>query len=184
MLRVSLPAGFVAILAAASVASAQSPHARSLAPFVASPQRIVERMLELASVKPGETVFDLGSGDGRILVTAVQRFRAKAVGVELSERWAKLSTETILKLGLSGQARVIQGDMQDVDISGADVVTLYLLRDSNDSLRPKLEKSLRIGARVVSHDYEIRGWKPTLVDKTEAYSRHHTLYLYELPLKK
>ena len=155
--------------------------AQSLAPYVGTPVPVVERMLELANLRTGETVYDLGCGDGRVLIVAAQKHRMKAVGVELSERLAKSTTETLKKLGLSDLATVIPGDLMDVDLSGADVVTLYLLRDSNDLLRPKLEKSLHAGARIISHDYEIRGWRPTLVDHLEASKREHKIYVYTVP---
>ncbi len=154
---------------------------QSLAPYVGSPVPVVERMLELAKLRAGETVYDLGCGDGRILIVAAQKHRVKAVGVELSERLAKSTTESLKKLGLSDLASVIHGDLMDVNLSGADVVTLYLLRDSNDLLRPKLEKSLHPGARIISHDYEIRGWRPTAVEHMETSKRDHKIYVYTVP---
>lgn len=159
-------------------------YANSLAPYVVSPQEIVDRMLELADPKPGETVYDLGSGDGRILITAVQRYRAKAVGVEISDGLAKSTTERIQRLGLQNDARVINGDFLKVDLSPADIVTMYLATDANEMLRPHLEQELKPGARVVSHDYAIPGWKPKLVDKDFPDSHSHTIYLYEVPRKK
>jgi SAM-dependent methyltransferase len=156
----------------------------ALAPWVTSPMSIVERMLEAAAVKEGETVFDLGSGDGRVLITAAQKFGAKAVGVEISERLVKTSLERIREAGVDDKASVVHGNLLDVDISKADVVVLYLMRDSNDLVRPKLEASLRPGTRVVSHDYEIRGWKPKAVEEAEANRRRHTIYLYEVPRAK
>src|SRR5580693_1733412 len=158
-------------------------YTNSLAPYVVSPQEIVERMLELADLKPGEKLYDLGSGDGRILVTAVVRFKAKAVGVEISDDLAASTNDRIRRLGLDNDARVIHGNFLDTDLSPADVVTLYLATDANELLRPNLEKYLRNGARVVSHDYRVPGWKPKLVDKDP--ERHgHIIYLYEMPPKK
>ncbi len=158
-------------------------YANSLAPYVVSPQEIVDRMLELADLRPGEKLYDLGSGDGRILVTAVLRFKAKAVGVEISDDLVASTTDRIHRLGLDNDARVIHGNFLDTDLSPADVVTLYLATDANELLRPNLEKYLRNGARVVSHDYRVPGWKPKLVDKDP--ERHgHIIYLYEMPPKK
>jgi len=165
----------------AQESSAQRARTAYMAPWVTSPMAVVERMLELAGLKPGETVYDLGSGDGRVLLVAAQKFGAKAVGVELSENLVRKSLEAIEREGLSDKASVIHGDLMDVDVSKADVVTIYLLSGSNDVLRPKLEASLRPGARVVSHDFEIRGWKPTYVDKTEAHRRDHAIYVYSVP---
>ncbi len=169
-------------LAVAAPAWAQQTPAY-IAPWVRSPMAVVERMLELAKVKPGETVFDLGSGDGRVLIAAVNKFQAKGMGVELSQRLVKLSEDNIQKEGLEGKIQVIHGNMLEVDISKADVVTMYLVRDANDMLRPKLERSLKPGARVVSHDFEVRGWKPAYVDRAAGggKGRPHAIYVYEMP---
>ena len=158
-------------------------YTNSLAPYVVSPQEIVDRMLELADLKPGEKLYDLGSGDGRILITAVTRFRAKAVGVEISDDLVAATNARIHRLGLDNDAQVIHGNFLDVDLSPADVVTLYLATDANEMLRPNLEKYLKTGSRVVSHEYAVPGWKPKLVDKDP--ERHgHTIYLYQMPPKK
>jgi len=158
-------------------------YTNSLAPYVVSPQEIVDRMLELADLKPGEKLYDLGSGDGRILITAVTRFKAKAVGVEISDDLAASTNARIHKLGLDNDAQVIHGNFLDVDLSPADVVTLYLATDANEMLRPNLEKYLKKGARVVSHEYTVPGWKPNVVDKDTA-GHGHTIYVYEMPPKK
>ena len=158
-------------------------YTNSLAPYVVSPQEIVDRMLELADLKPGEKLYDLGSGDGRILITAVVRFKAKAVGVEISDALVASTNDRIRRLGLDNDARVIHGNFLDADLSPADVVTLYLATDANELLRPNLEKFLRNGARVVSHEYAMPVWKPKLVEKDP--ERHgHTIFLYEMPPKK
>jgi SAM-dependent methyltransferase len=154
---------------------------RNLAPYVTSPQPVVDRMLEIAAVKPGETVYDLGCGDGRILITAAQRFNARGVGVELSARLVKMTLDNLKRLNLHEQITVRQGHLLEVDLSDADVVTLYLETGSNELLRPNLEKDLKPGSRVVSHDFEVRGWKASKVDKIHAFNRNHTIYLYEIP---
>jgi protein-L-isoaspartate O-methyltransferase len=158
-------------------------YTNSLAPYVVSPQEIVDRMLELADLKPGETLYDLGSGDGRILITAVVRFKAKAVGVEISDTLVDSTNARIRRLGLDNDAQVIHGNFLDVDLSPANVVTLYLATDANEMLRPNLEKYLKKGSRVVSHEYAMAGWKPKLVDK-DPEGHGHTIYLYEMPPKK
>jgi precorrin-6B methylase 2 len=155
-----------------------------LAPFVASPQNVVEKMLEAARLKPGETLYDLGSGDGRVLIMAAQRFGAKAIGIEISPREVKASTDRIKTLKLEDRAQVIEGDLLTADLSKADVVTLYLTTRSNDELRPNLEKYLKAGARVVSHDYPIRGWVINREELVEAHKRAHHLYIYEMPARK
>ncbi len=166
------------------LAAAQNGPIRRLAPPVPSPQNVVVKMLEAAALKPGETLYDLGSGDGRVLVTAAQQFGAKAVGVEMEPEQVKASNVKIRRLKLEDKCRVIEGDLLKTDLSEADVVTIYLLTGSNDLLRPNLEKYLKPGARVVSHDYQIRGWTPIRVEKVEAYKRIHSLYIYERPPAK
>jgi protein-L-isoaspartate O-methyltransferase len=158
-------------------------YANSLAPYVVSPQQIVDRMLELANLRAGETLYDLGSGDGRILITAVSRFKAKAVGVEISDELVKSSSDRIRRLGMENDARVLHEDMRNVDLSPADVVTMYLATDANEELRPLLERYLRPGARVVTHDYAVPGWKAKVVDK-DPDAHGHTIYLYEIATKK
>ncbi len=155
----------------------------SLAPFVPSPQAVVDKMLGMAGVKPGETVYDLGCGDGRILITAAQKFKARGVGVELSPELARRTHERIRELGLQDQIRIIEGNLMEVDLRPADVVALYLLTSSNQQLRPKLEASLKRGSRVVSHDFVIPGWQPSRVEKVAVSRRVHTIYLYEMPPK-
>ena len=189
-MRNSLAAAPFALLAMCSLSAfAQAPqkirhYSNSLAPYVVSPQSIVERMLEMADLRPGETVYDLGSGDGRILITAVQQFHAKAVGVEISDALVNATNERIRKNGLQNDARVIHGDLLKVDLSPADVVTIYLMTDSNEILRPNLEKYLHAGARVVSHEYAVPGWKPKLVEKSDPGVHGHDIYLYQMPQGK
>jgi SAM-dependent methyltransferase len=172
----------ILLLALASLpAFAQNPrYANKLAPYVASPARVVDLMLELARIKPGETLYDLGCGDGRILISAVEKYKVNAVGVEISPRLAAKATTQIQKAGLQSRARVIQGDLLDVDFGAADVVAIYLSTQLNAELRPHLEQYLKTGARVVSHDYEVPGWKPAKVQRTEG-KEGHLIYLYEMP---
>jgi tRNA G37 N-methylase Trm5 len=155
-----------------------------LAPDFPSPQEVVEKMLEAAHLKPGETLYDLGSGDGRIVITAARKFKAKAVGVELSAELCKLANARVKALGLDDQVRIIHGNLLKVDLRPADVVTIYLLTASNELLRPNLERDLKPGARVVSHDFEIRGWKPSTIERVEAEGRPRRIYVYEIGPKK
>jgi SAM-dependent methyltransferase len=164
--------------------AAQCQHRMSpdnLAPFVPTPEPVVDRMLTSAELKPGEILYDLGCGDGRILFEAAQKFGAHAVGVELSAKLVKGVNEKVRSLGLQDQIKVIQGNFLNVDLRAADVVTLYLLRLANEKLKPNLKKQLKAGARVVSHDYEIMGWKPDRVDRVVVYQRAHTIYVYRMP---
>src|SRR5579862_4598467 len=163
---------------------AQDPrYVNRLAPFVASPTKVVDLMLELAKIKPGETLYDLGSGDGRIVIAAARQYKAKAIGVEILPKLVSEATAEIEKDGLSASAKVIQGDVLQIDLTGADVVTMYLDTQSNAKLRPRLEKFLKPGARVVSHDYPIPGWKAAQVEQTDG-RQEHTVYLYLIQAKK
>lgn len=181
VIRLSLAA--VVVAGAAFALQPSRPQAQKLAPFVTSPQPIVERMLQMANLKGGETLYDLGCGDGRILFSAARGFGAKAVGVELSETLVKRTRQQAEQLGLQDQVKVIQGDMLQVELKDADVIALYLMTEANDQLRPKLEKELKPGARVVSLEFKIRGWKPARVEKVEAHRHPYTIYVYELPQK-
>lgn len=142
-------------------------------------------MLEAGHVKPGDTVYDLGSGDGRIVITAAQKFGARAVGVEIRPDLCRIATERIKSLGLADRVMMIQGNVLRVDLSGADVVTMYLLTSSNERLKPNLEKYLKPGARVVSNEFPIKGWKTveTVRVKTEP-KMEHTIYVYEIGREK
>jgi len=159
----------------------------SLAPFVPTPNDVVRAMLQLAELKPGETLYDLGCGDGRIVLMAVQEFEAKAVGVELDDGRYNDCVRKISELHLENQAKIMHDDLLNVDLREADVVTLYLLTRANEKVKPNLELYLRKGVRVVSHDFEMPGWTPTKVQNLgEPYSYgdeasfqfSHTLYLY------
>jgi protein-L-isoaspartate O-methyltransferase len=184
-LRVLAPLALVGFLSLPSPAQTRTEHYRnSLAPYVVSPQEIVDRMLEIANLKAGETLYDLGSGDGRILFTAAQRYHAKAVGVEISDRLVRTTNDRIAQLGLQNLVTVIHGDLLQVDLTPADVVTIYLMTNSNELLRPNLEKYLKSGARVVSHEYQVPGWKPRYVEKVDPDTRGHMIYLYTMPPKK
>ena len=156
-----------------------------IAPFVPSPSQVIQYMLKLADLKPGEVFFDLGAGDGRTVIMAAKSFGARSVGVELREDLAKKALSTIHESGLSDRVTIVNGDMFSVNLTSADVVFLYLTTSANEKIRPKLEQDLRKGVRVVSHDYEIVGWKPLRV---ENYCENpklgypsHTIYLYEKP---
>lgn len=174
----------LALLLAPSHAAQQFNRTDNLAPYVPTPQVVVERMLEAARVKPGEVVYDLGCGDGRIIITAAQKFKARGVGVELSEDLFNEANRRIRVLGLEHQIRIIHGNLLNVDLSPADVVTVFLLTSSNTRLKPNLEKELHPGARVLSTEFEIRGWKPSQVLKIAAGGRTHTIYLYEIGRNK
>ncbi len=154
----------------------------NLAPYVTAPEHAVDRMLEMARLKHGETLYDLGCGDGRILIAAVEKYKVKAVGVEISNRLAKSAAENVKKQGLQKEIKVVHGDFMRTDLSPANVVTLYLATTANNTLRPNLERFLRPNTRVVSYDYPIPGWKPVETAETGGYrGASHTIYLYQVP---
>ena len=133
-----------------------------LAPYYPTPEVVVERMLKLGGLKPGEKMFDLGSGDGRVVIMAAQKFGADATGIEFDSDLHKQSTDRIRALGLEKKARIILGDIAKQDYSSADLLTVYLLPSSNDKIKPLLESQLRKGTRVVSHDFLFSGWSPSM----------------------
>ena len=154
-----------------------------LAPFVATPTPVVRQMLILAELMPEEVLYDLGSGDGRAVIMATKDFGAKSVGVELRDDLAKRALTSIQELGLNEKTRILQKDIFNVDLSSANVVFLYLTTSANEKIKPKLEAELKSGTRVVSHDYEILGWKPLKVDNFCENPKlgypSHTLYVYK-----
>jgi protein-L-isoaspartate O-methyltransferase len=179
------PAGcdmrLVAIAACAVCAVAAQSSSEKLAPYYPTPPPVVEQMLKLGRLKAGEKMFDLGSGDGRIVILAARKFKADATGVELDEDLCRQSEARIRKLRLESLVRIIHGDMLKQDYSSADLITVYLLPASNEKIRPILDAQLKKGARIVAHDFEIPDWKPVQVvdidNDGEGHSRR--LYLYE-----
>ena len=146
---------------------------------------VIQHMLRLAELKPGEVLFDLGAGDGRAVIMAAKTFGARGVGVELREDLAKKAMGTIHDNGLGDRVTIVNGDMLTVNLTSADVVFLYLTTSANEKIRPKLDAELKKGVRVVSHDYEIIGWKPLKVENfcenPQMGYPSHTIYLYEKP---
>jgi protein-L-isoaspartate O-methyltransferase len=175
---------FIAVFAIASAAlpalAQKFGAAENLGPAIPTPQFLVDRMLEAGHVKSGEIVYDLGSGDGRVVITAAQHFGVRAVGVELMPDLVRKARERILSLGLSDRVSIVEGSALRVDLRPADVVTMWFLTDSNDRLRPNLEKQLKIGARVVSNEFPIRGWKAADVVHVKDGRMEHTIYVYEM----
>ena len=152
----------------------------SLAPFVPSPLNVVDKMLELAEVKPGETVYDLGCGDGRIVIAAARKYGAKAVGIELDEGRYQNCVWRVKQAGLDDMVKIVHSDLTQVSLREADAVTLYLLESANQRLRPILERDLRPGARVVSHDFPMLAWKTARTEKVKvSLLSSHTIYLYK-----
>jgi SAM-dependent methyltransferase len=160
-------------------AQAQDLESKKIVPFVPTPQEVVDKMIELAGVKKGDVVYDLGSGDGRIVITAAKK-GARAVGFDVDGDLVKESRENIRKAGVQELAEIRQQDILTVDLSGASVVTMYLLPDVNLKLRPNVLSQMKPGSRVVSHAFDMGDWKP---DKSERVNGR-TIYFWTVPAKK
>jgi len=151
-----------------------------LAPYIPTPQAVVEKMLECGHIKPGDVVYDLGAGDGRILITAAKEFGAKAVGIEIQKELVEKTRERIKELGLEDKVSVVHDSALHADLSPANVVTMYFLTTSNDRLRPILEKTLKRGTRVVSNQFPVKGWRPISVAHLKPGTMEYTIYVYEI----
>ncbi len=157
-------------------------HPDSLAPYVPSPLNIVREMLTLAGAGPGDVVYDLGCGDGRVLFTAVEEFNVtRAVGYDLDQEMVEALEKRIRDAGMVGRIAAIQANFMEADLSPASIVTLYLTTSGNAKLRPKLEAELKLGSRVVSHDFPIHGWVTDQPDGTPHAMGSHKMFLYRIP---
>lgn len=158
----ALRLALVSILLAAGAALAQEKAAERHPDviFVPTPQEVVEDMLRLANVKKGDVLYDLGSGDGRIAITAAKMYGVRAVGIDIDPARIREANENARKAGVEKLVQFRQADLFQSDFSEATVVTLYLLSSVNLKLRPKLQKELKPGARVVSHQFDMGDWKP------------------------
>ncbi|MFN7925465.1 MAG: class I SAM-dependent methyltransferase [Bryobacteraceae bacterium] len=176
MKRFALFVSFLPVLFAQQAATKDE----KLAPYYPTPESVVEKMLRLGELKAGERMFDLGSGDGRIVIMAADKFKAKSTGVELDTDLFKQSSDRITKKGLQRLANIVHGDVLKQDYSAANLITVYLLPASNEKMKPILEKQLKKGTRVVAHDFEVAGWTPEKVESIDddGEGRSHTLYLY------
>ena len=168
------------IAGAGSPALARNREAQpSLAPYVPTPQDVVEKMLALAQVSAGDVVYDLGSGDGRLVITAARKYGARGVGIDIDPTRIAESKANAKKAGVEGQVEFRQQDALAADLSQATVVTLYLLSSSNVKLRPRLLQQLKPGARIVSHQFGMGDWAPDKVETfTDANGTSRTLYLW------
>ncbi len=157
----------------------QSSTAASLAPYVPTPQDVVDRMLKLGQVTKDDVVYDLGCGDGRIVITAAKQFGARGVGVDIDPQRIKESESNAKAAGVEHLVSFKLQDAMTVDVSPATVVTLYLLSASNVKLRPILTKQLRPGARIVSHAFTMGDWPPEKTDEfTDGAGSMRSLYLW------
>jgi SAM-dependent methyltransferase len=163
-----------------SQAPQRRPDAPHLAPYVPTPQEVVDRMLQLGGVGKGDVVYDLGCGDGRIPITAAKRFGARGVGVDIDPQRIAEAEANAKKEGVSHLVTFRLQDAMTTDVSEATVVTLYLLSASNLKLRPILTKQLKSGARIVSHSFSMGDWQPDKVDTfVDTSGTTRTLYLWK-----
>jgi precorrin-6B methylase 2 len=171
--------------AAAQPAQKFEDEGKKIVPYVPTPQEVVERMLELAQVKKGDVVYDLGSGDGRIVVTAAKKYGVRAIGFEIDPERIKESAENIKKAGVGHLVEIRQQDIRTVDLSPASVLTMYLLPEVNLMIRPNIWKQMKPGSRVVSHDFDMGDWKPLKTENIkDGSSWDHTLYLWHVEAGK
>lgn len=160
--------------------------AQDTIPFVPSPMHVVHKMIEVAEIKKGDILYDMGSGDGRIVIEAAKKFGIKGVGIDLNPELVAKARENAEKEGVSHLVEFRAQDGLTVDISEATVVTLYMFKWFNNALKPKLQK-LKPGSRIVAHDFDIDDWKPTRIenigpptDGTSDYAESRTLYIWKV----
>jgi hypothetical protein len=157
---------------------ASSPY---LAPFVPTPQEVVDRMLELAELRKGDVLYDLGSGDGRIVVSAAAKYGVKAIGFEIDPVLVKESREAIQRAGLDHLAEIREQDIRTVNLFPATVLTLYLYPAANLRLRSAILSQMKPGSRVVSHDFAMGDWKPERVERiTDSMGLSRTIYRWRI----
>ena len=155
-----------------------TPH---VAPFVTTPHEVVSRMLELAEIKKGDILYDLGSGDGRIVLTAAKIFGIRAVGFEIDPVLVKDSRQIIKEAGMEELVEIREQDIRTIDFSPASVVTMYLYPAANLRLRPVLMRELKPGSRVISHDFGMGSWKPERVERlTDTAGLSRTIYRWRI----
>jgi precorrin-6B methylase 2 len=167
-------AGFALLAAGLSLAPLRAQEDMEFeVPYVPTPENVVAKMLELADVKKGDVLYDLGSGDGRIVVTAARKYGVHAVGYDLNPERIREANDNAKAAGVTANVEFRNKDLFTADLKEASVVTLYLLPSVNLRLRPKLFAELKPGSRVVSHDFDMGDWKP---DKTVALDGHKIYY--------
>ena len=152
-------------------------------PYVQTPDEVVVEMLQLARVDRNDVVYDLGSGDGRVVIAAARDFGARGVGIEIDPRLVAQSAESARRAGVSERVRFREGDLFQTELADATVVMLYLSRELNLRLRPKLLRELRPGARIVSHVFDMGDWVPNRTIRVEARERSAQVFLWIVPPK-
>ncbi len=162
-------------------AGIEAPEPELDVPYVPTPNEVVAQMLQLANVKKSDVLYDLGSGDGRIVVTAAQKYGTRGVGIDINPERIREANANARAAKVTDRVQFRQQDLFKTDLSEATVVTLYLLPNINVKLRPQLFKQLKPGTRIVSHDFDMGEWKPERVVQVKGPTREHTLYYWVVP---
>ena len=157
------------------------PEAPIEAPYVPTPQVVVDRMLEMAEVGPDDVVYDLGSGDGRLVITAAQKLGARGVGIEIEPELVEQANANAEAAGVADRVEFRQQDIFQADFSDATVVTLYLLPEVNLQLRPLLFEQLQPGTRVISHSFDMGDWPPEAIETVQGPQKLHIIYQWTIP---
>jgi ubiquinone/menaquinone biosynthesis C-methylase UbiE len=184
-IKTAFMAGLIAI---AGIVAGNAWAQGSAGPYVPTPTPIVNELLKMADIRSGEFLVDLGSGDGRIVITAASQYGARGFGIDIQQSLVDLAGENARKAGVADSVRFVAGDLFNTDLSRADVVTVYLLPSSVPNLVPKLQRELRPGTRIVSHDYPLTPWAPERVQVFDFEEKvmisgttRTVLYLYRVP---
>lgn len=181
MLPILRSAPVVLVLWCAALAG-QEKQAGNVAPYYPSPLPVVKQMLELGELKAGQLHYDLGSGDGRLVIAAAKDFGAHSVGFEIDPKLVESSRQQIIDLDLGSMASIESRDLFAADFSKPDLITVYLLPKALERLRPLLEEQMKAGSLVISHDFMVPGWKPekvvTIDEELEIDDLLHSIYIY------
>jgi len=169
-------AAAIPIVIAGALVYAQQQKSKDV-PYVPTPQTVVDKMLEVAAVTKDDVIYDLGSGDGRIVITAAKKYGVRGVGVDIDPERVKEATANAVQAGVADRVKFIEQDLFRTDLKEASVVTLYLLPEVNLRLRPKLWRELKPGTRVVSHAFDMGDWKPVQTVQVDG----RTIYYWVIP---
>ncbi|MGH8703819.1 MAG: class I SAM-dependent methyltransferase [Burkholderiales bacterium] len=169
------------LLAALALAGCSTPGVKLDAPYVSTPYEVVAEMLQLAAVGPGDLVYDLGCGDGRIVIAAAKEFGARGVGVDIDPRRIAEANAAARRAGVAQHVRFVVQDLFQTDLSDATVVALYLFPEINEKLKPKFLAELKPGARIVSHEFGIGDWPPARTALVDLGGAHKYVHLWIVP---
>ena len=171
---------FVGALPAVMLAGCSTPGVKLDAPYVSTPQPVVEEMLRLARVGPNDNVYDLGCGDGRFVITAAQKFGARGVGIDIDPQRLAEAVAGARRAGVTGRVSFREEDLFKTDFSAATVVTLFLFSELNERLAPRLRSSLKPGARIVAYQFGIPGWPPDERSQLNLEGNSHDMFLWRI----